>query len=317
MDQKYVFLRFIAFPLLFAALLAGCSKPTTPNSLTNGANANTRPVTPNSNSNSTAQSSPAPDPEKANADYTNPIGMMFMKIGPGTFSMGAPENEVGRFKWDGSVHPVSIGYSFLMGKFEVTQEQYQKVTGTNPSEIDDCKVASCAVGPNNPVENVSWNDAKAFVEKLSRMDDKYNYRLPSESEWEFGCRAGTTTVFAFGDQLGSDQANFDGRSPYGSAPVGPYKERSVSVGSYRPNAWGLYDMHGNVSEWVEDYFHDDYRATPTDGKAMLKKGSLGGRVIRNGGYLVSGRFLRCSRREGGAADFSPVSGGFRIVAIAK
>lgn len=240
--------------------------------------------------------------------------MKFRKIGPGTFSMGAPDSEAGRLKWEGPVHAVSIDYSFLLGTHEVTQEQYQKIVGNNPSAAD-CD--GCAVARNNPVENVSWNDAKLFVDKLNSQDPKYSYRLPSESEWEFGCRAGTTTVFSFGDQLGSDQANFDGRSPYGSAAVGPYKEKSVAVGNYRPNAWGLYDMHGNVSEWVEDYFHDDYSSTPTNGKPMLTKGRLGGRVSRGGGYLVGGKHLRCSSRQGNSADFSPVSGGFRVVALPK
>lgn len=267
---------------------------------------------------SPTQTQPVNSDRKEPGSYTNPIGMAFVEIGPGAFDMGAPDGENGRSASDGPVHRVEIGYSFLMGKFEVTQDQYQKVMGINPSKIDDCLGDEpCSVGANIPVENVSWNDAKKFVEKLSAKDPKYQYRLPSESEWEFGCRAGSTTIFSYGDSLGSDQANFDGRSPYGSAAAGVYKKKAVPVGSYQPNKFGLYDMHGNVSEWVEDYFHDDYSSTPTDGKAMETKGRLGGRVSRGGGYLMSGRHQRCASRKGDSAEFSPVSGGFRVVAVAR
>ncbi len=283
-------------------VLAGCTR----NSPSNAPNSANRPVVVSSNVNTPV--SPTPDLDRSRSDYTNPIGMMFMKIGPGTFQMGAPDGERDRLKDEGPVHPVTIGYSLLMGKFEVTQEEYEKVMGSNPSDQD--------LDPKNPVENVDWDQAKAFVKKLSGMDPKYKYRLPSEAEWEFGCRAGTTTVFAFGDQLGSDQANFDGTSPYGSAPVGPYRKKAVRVGSFRPNAWGLYDMHGNAGEWVEDYYREDYTSTPTDGAAVTTKATFNARIKRGGMYLTGGRHVRCASRHASNGEVS-AGVGFRVVAIAK
>lgn len=283
-------------------VLVGCTK----NLPSNAPNSANPPIVVNSNANTPVP--PTPGLERSRSDYTNPIGMMFMKIGPGAFQMGAPDGEKDSSKEEGPVHLVTIGYSLLMGKYEVTQEEYEKVMGNNPSDQD--------LHPKNPVENVDWDQAKAFVKKLSGIDPKYRYRLPSESEWEFGCRAGTTTVFAFGDKLGSDQANFDGGSPYGSAPVGPYRKKAVTVGSFLPNAWGLYDMHGNAAEWVEDYYRDDYTSTPTDGAAVITKDKFNARINRGGMYLSGGLHVRCASRHSNHGDVS-AGVGFRVVAIAK
>jgi formylglycine-generating enzyme required for sulfatase activity len=251
---------------------------------------------------------------KSRSDYTNLIGMQFIKIQPGSFMMGSPEADEGRFKLHGPVHQVTINYTFYMAKYEVTQEEYEKVTGNNPSKADKC-IDFCCDDPKCPVENVSWNDTQKFLRKLNARDAKYKYRLPSESEWEYACRAGTTTAFAFGDSLSADMANFNGGLPYGDAPKGRYLKKAVPVGSYQPNAWGLYDMHGNVNEWCEDLFQD-YDKVPANGLANETIGEIGiSRVRRGGMWGASGENLSSSMRGASDPTFSGVGNGFRVVAI--
>ena len=229
--------------------------------------------------------------------------------------MGSPPSEYKSFNSDEPVHQVTIDYSFYLGKYEVTQEEYEKVMGTNPSASDGCQ--DCCVDPKCPVEKVSWNDTQVFLRKLNAKDDRYKYRLASEAEWEYSCRAGTTTVFAFGDRLSSEMANFDGGSPYGRAPKGPYLKKAVPVGSYLPNAWGLYDMHGNVNEWCEDFYHEGYRDPPTNGAANKKPGELVSRVHRGGAYGGGGLGLRCATRHASDPDTRWLAQGFRIVAAPR
>jgi formylglycine-generating enzyme required for sulfatase activity len=157
--------------------------------------------------------------------------------------------------------------TFAIGKYPVTQEQYQAVIETNPSHFQG--------NPQNPVESVSYGDAQAFCQKLSQVTGK-NYRLPTESEWEYACRAGTTTDYYFGDdanQLG-DYAWYYGNSQKTTHPVGQKK----------PNAWGLYDMSGNVWEWCEDDWHDSYIGAPTDGSAWIKNGNDNCSLLRGGSW---------------------------------
>jgi formylglycine-generating enzyme required for sulfatase activity len=193
----------------------------------------------------------------------------------GTFLMGSPESEGDRNNDEGPLHSVTV-QSFFMGKYEVTQAQWHAVMGNNPSFFPGC--ARC------PVEKVSWLDAKEFVRRLNEMQSGYSYRLPSEAEWEYASRAGTTTPFAFGSSLSPSQAAFR-------------LEKPVSVGGYQPNNWGLYDMHGNVTEWCEDWYHGDYNAAPTDGIAWLSGGEQKQRVVRGGNWGNSSvRFLRSANR---------------------
>jgi formylglycine-generating enzyme required for sulfatase activity len=194
-----------------------------------------------------------------------------------------------------------------MGKYEVTQAQYRAVMGTNPSS---------SKGDNLPVEYISWNDAQEFCRKLSQITGR-EYRLPSEAEWEYACRAGTTTEFAFGDSLSSDQANFDGDRPYGGAPEGIDRRETTPVGSFQPNGFGLYDMHGNVSEWCEDWYHDSYNGAPTDGSAWLSGGEQKYRVVRGGDGSAAASALRSASRDRDRphAQFSYC--GFRIVAVSR
>src|SRR5262249_42416541 len=178
----------------------------------------------------------------------------------GVFLMGTPSSAK-RKMTEGPQHNVSVP-SFAIGKYEVTQAQWRAVMGNNPSKYQ---------GDDLPVESVSWYDAKEFCRKLSQMTGK-EYRLPSEAEWEDACRAGSTTPFSFGSSLSSTQANFDGKVPYGAARKGVYLGQTTTIGSYSPNAWGIYDMHGNVMELCEDVIHESYKGAPTDGSAWVTGG---------------------------------------------
>jgi formylglycine-generating enzyme required for sulfatase activity len=242
--------------------------------------------------------------------------MQFMKIPSGSFMMGSPESDEKPLRErmtyptnNQPVHQVTINYSFYMGKYEVTQEQYVKLMGNNPSNR--------CFDPKCPVDGVSWNAAKEFLGRLNAKDSAYKYRLPSEAEWEYSCRAGTTTIFAFGDGLSSDKANFNGDLPYGGAPKGPYLKEPATIGSYLPNAWGLYDMHGNVSEWCEDFYHDNYTNAPTDGSANEKRGELDSRVERGGNWGNGATYLRSANRNAGAPGTGLSGTGFRIVGIPR
>ena len=146
-----------------------------------------------------------------------------------------------------------------MGRYEITQAQYEAIMGKNPANFK---------GSNRPVEKVSWNDTKEFCKKLSKKTGR-NYRLPSEAEWEYACRAGTTTPFYFGETITADLVNYNGYFPYGDAPEGKDRRQTTDVGSFPPNAFGLYDMHGNVREWCEDSWHGNYNGAPTDGSPWI------------------------------------------------
>jgi formylglycine-generating enzyme required for sulfatase activity len=263
---------------------------------------------------------------KASGGMKNDIGMEFSWIPPGSFMMGSTTSQIedalkeckryypdcarSSFNAEQPQRLVKIAKGFWMGRHEVTQGQYEAVMGTNPSDFKIC-------GKDCPVEEVSWNDAKEFVKRLNARNDGFVYSLPSEAEWEYAARAGTTTAFAFGDSLSSTQANFDGNYPYGNAPKGPYLEKTTKVGSYRPNAWGLYDMHGNVFEWVEDIYEGSYTGLPTDGSANTTRGDTSLRVLRGGSWLDHGRFTRSALRGWVNPSFPGVNFGFRVVARSR
>ncbi|MEG5021014.1 bifunctional serine/threonine-protein kinase/formylglycine-generating enzyme family protein [Microcoleus sp. AT8-B5] len=168
----------------------------------------------------------------------NGITLDMVAIPGGSFVMGSPDTEAGRSSYEGPQRTVNIP-AFFMGKYEITQEQYQAVMGNNPSEFKGAKL---------PVEKVSWNDAVEFCKRLSKKTGK-TYRLPSQAEWEYACRAGTKTPFYFGETITPDLVNYNGNNPYGGAPKGLYRKQTTDVGNFSPNAFGLYDMHGNVWEW--------------------------------------------------------------------
>jgi len=187
----------------------------------------------------------------------NSIGMKLARIPEGSFIMGSPRNEDQRDDKE-ERHPVTITKPFYMGVYEVTQEQLVEVM----QGLENFSLRSAHRGDDNPVEMVEWQLAKLFCERLSsRADEKQAgraYRLPTEAEWEYACRAGTTSAFYFGDALSSQQANFNGAYPAGGAQKGAYLRKTAKVGSYEPNALGLYDMHGNVAEWCADWYDPQY-----------------------------------------------------------
>lgn len=258
--------------------------------------------------------------------FNNKIGMQFLLMPRGAFQMGSSEADVdfafadatrtnsgAKREWFNSEtpqHRVTIKEGFYIGKFEVTQSQWRAlIMGNNPSHFRDC--ASC------PVEQVSWYDAQEFIKKLNEMSDGYMYSLPSEAEWEYACRAGTTMVFAFGDTLSSSQANFNGKYPYGNVSEGTWIKKTTPVGSYQPNAWGLYDMHGNVYEWVEDIWADSYEGMSVDGSVNANNGDPRYRVLRGGSWTNHAKYCRSAYRNRVAPDYRSLDSGFRVVAVPR
>jgi formylglycine-generating enzyme required for sulfatase activity len=243
----------------------------------------------------------APAPVTRN-HFTNSLGMKLVRIRPGKFTMGSPTDETGRYVEEHQ-HPVEITRAFYIGVYTVTQAQYKKVMGSDPSYFSATghgRVSVRGVNTSNfPAENMSWNDADSFCKKLSALPGEKGagrkYRLPSEAEWEYACRAGTTTPFAFGKSLSSTQANFNGNQPYGGAATGPYLQRPAKVGSYKPNAWGLYEMHGNVWHFVADW-HDTnyYRVSPRKDPTGPRKGHS--RVVRGASWMNVGAWCRSAFR---------------------
>jgi formylglycine-generating enzyme required for sulfatase activity len=245
---------------------------------------------------------PAPLPRKARA-LTSSIGMKLVLIPKGKFIMGAALDERAG-GGERPQHEVEITKPFYLGVYEVTQAEYQKVVGTNPSHFRPGGGGGGFVRGQDtskfPVETVSWDEAVAFCKKLSDLPAEKRarrvYRLPTEAEWEYACRAGTTTPFAFGASLSSHQANFDGSSPYGAAPRGPSLGRPAAVGSYKPNAWGLFDMHGNVKEWCADWCNDRYYGTsPKADPPGPDRGSS--KSIRGGAFINPGHWVRSADRS--------------------
>jgi uncharacterized protein (TIGR02996 family) len=257
-------------------------------------------------------------------EVVNSIGMRLALIPSGRFRMGSPSSEKDRLDHEGPVHEVEITRPFYLGVFAVTQAEYERVVGSNPSWF-------CATGGGRddvagmdtsvfPVDQVNQEDAIAFLERLSALPEEKEqgrkYRLPSEAEWEYACRGGSasSTAFAFGHRLSSFQANFLGIVPYGGAKEGPHLHRPCPVGSYAPNAFGLYDMHGNVWQWCLDWFEENYYAnSPREDPLGPSEGSR--RVIRGSGCRAKGRDCRSAcRYYTDSADRHPHLG-FRVALV--
>ena len=232
-------------------------------------------------------------------DLGNGVLLEMVEIPGGTFMMGSPANEAERDSDESPKHQVTVP-SFCMGKYELTQAQYQAIMGNNPANFK---------GNNRPVENVSWDDAVAFCQKLSQRTGK-KYRLPSEAEWEYACRAGTTTPFYFGESITPELVNYDGNYPYASAPKGQYRQQTTDVGTFPPNAFGLYDMHGNVLEWCQDGYQENYINAPTDGSASTV---LSAKLLRGGSWSRSARDCRSANRFRRLRDLRNYAFGFRVV----
>jgi len=231
-------------------------------------------------------------------DLGKGIGLDMVLIPAGRFSMGSAVTEAGRDDDEGPEHLVILGQAFCMGRYPITQAQYKVVTGKAPSRFQDA-------GENRPVERVSWRDAVAFCEQLSAITNRV-YRLPSEAEWEYACRAGTTTPFHFGQQLTPEVANYGGN-------LG----RTSAVGDFGvANSFGLSDMHGNVWEWCADHWHDTYQGAPGDGRAWLSGGDESLRVLRGGSWLDLPWFCRSANRFRFLPGNTDISLGFRVVCSA-
>ena len=245
------------------------------------------------------------------------VKLEMVRIPAGSFQMGSPKKERGRSGDEGPAHKVTINYDFYMGKYEVTQAQWKAVMGRNP-------VYRCGIGDNYPVSHISWNQCQAFISKLNQFG-KGIFRLPSEAEWEYACRAGTQERFYFGDSLEAGDTCEDckaqmllgERSDYmwycgNNSPWGEPDFGAKPVGRKRPNAFGLYDMHGNVWEWCLDEYHFNYKGAPTDGSAWrIKAGTP--RVLRGGAWDYHAKKCRSAVRNG----YSPGRGytfhGLRLV----
>jgi formylglycine-generating enzyme required for sulfatase activity len=244
---------------------------------------------------------------------TNSVGMKLALIPAGKFLMGSPSTEKERDDTERQ-HAVEITKPFYLGVYEVTQREYEKLMGKrnergkqNPWNYGAHFDAGRGGGPDHPMEQVKWGQAVEFCNRLSALAEEKRagrrYRLPTEAEWEYACRAGTKTAFHFGDTLSADEANFNGNYPYGSAAKGPYLRKTAKVGSYKPNAWGLYDMHGNVAEWCSDWYDPNYyKDSPKADPTGPEKGVLATdykdfyRVIRGGCWLDEARGCRSAYR---------------------
>ena len=227
--------------------------------------------------------------------HTNSIGMEFVLIPAGEFNMGSPSSEEGRNDNEGPLHNVKIEKAYYLGKYEVTQKQWSKVMGDNPSSFK---------GDDLPVDSVLFFDVLEFIRKLNYKEGTDKYRLPSEAEWEYAARAGTTTRYSFGDSesMLGEYAWYDDNSDRKSHPVGQKK----------PNFWGLYDIYGNVWEWVDDDLHDDYAGAPIDGSAWASGGGSC-RMVRGGSWSGSAQDCRSAFRSANYVDFHSTAVGFRLL----
>lgn len=232
-------------------------------------------------------------------------------IPSGKFLMGSPQVEEKEYPDEEPQHEVTLN-QFYMSKFEVTQAQWRAIARLPKASIDLQSEPSKFKGDDLPVENISWDEALEFCARLSRKSGR-DYRLPSESEWEYAARAGSTGPFAFGDAITSDVANFDGGTPYRGAPEGIFREQTVPVGSLRAaNGFGLYDVHGNVWEWCAGEYHSDYQGAPADGSPWVSGAHVKHRVIRGGGWNSFAVDCRSANRLTYAQDGRRSNIGFRV-----
>ena len=230
-------------------------------------------------------------------------------VEPGEFWMGSPDDEAERSNNEGPRHRVRL-VGFWLADSACTQALWQAVLGHNPSHF----TSDAAL----PVEQVSWDDVQGFLQRLQAgLPDGSEPELPTEAQWEYACRAGTETAFSFGATLTTAQANYDGNFPYGDAPKGPCRERTVPVKSLPANAWGLYEMHGNVWEWCADDLRDYAGTALADGALEdpwrpVSPEQEAHRAVRGGAWLDRARYLRSARRERGPRGDRYLALGFRV-----
>ena len=285
------------------------------------------PSPPTKSPSSPTSPKPAPQPDSFTGTRAgqerddNALQMKLCWCPAGSFTMGSPPTEPDRDDDENQVS-VTLSQGFWLGKYEVTQADWRAVMGSNPSYFSSTGDGSSSVQgmatTRFPVEDVSWNDASEFCRKLTeqehqagRLPADWEYRLPTEAQWEYACRAGTVTATAFGDKLSSRQANFDGRIPYNGAQTGPYLERTTEVGSYAANAWGLHDMHGNVWEWCRDW----YQSSLPGGTDPETSSGAARRVLRGGSWISNGGYCRSASRSRFDPEGRYQSSGFRLAVV--
>ena len=236
------------------------------------------------------------------ASFTNSLEMKFAWIAPGTFMMGSPKEEEGRNDDEIQRH-VTLTKGFYMGIHPVTQEEWMKLMDKNPSKFTG--------EANLPVEYVSWNECQEFIAKLAEKEKK-PYRLPTEAEWEYACRAGTTTPFYCGETISTEQANYNGCYAYGGGKKGVYREKTMPVGSFPPNAWGLFDMHGNVWQWCQDWLEIHPKTAKPEAVTDPVNKTGNSRAIRGGSWIDNPVECRSAYRGGSQPGLRHNLVGFRI-----
>jgi formylglycine-generating enzyme required for sulfatase activity len=257
------------------------------------------------------------------------LELAMVRIPSGSFVMGSPEGEAQHQEREGPQHQVQLG-EFLMGRTPITQAQWREVAGRQERdgerwerklEASPSRFTKEGDSDQRPVEQVSWLDAMEFCRRLRQRTGRY-YTLPSEAQWEYACRAGTSTPFAFGETITPELANYDGNFSYGNGPKGVYRKQTTPVGTFTANAWGLQDMHGNVWEWCLDDWHGSYEGAPVDGSAWVdgaegqsSKREGGTRLLRGGSWNFNPRDCRSALR----LRYRPVLAngyiGFRVVCL--
>ncbi|MEH1893304.1 MAG: formylglycine-generating enzyme family protein [Nostoc sp.] len=253
-------------------------------------------------------------------DLGNGVQLEMVSIPEGSFIMGSPQDEPERSSSESPQHQVTVR-AFFMGKYTVTQAQWQAVASLPQINQKLNPNASTFKGANRPVDSVSWEDAVEFCDRLSQYTGR-PYSLPSEAEWEYACRAGTTTPFHFGETITSELANYNADGTYGAGVKRTYRKETTPVGSFNAaNAFGLYDMHGNVWEWCIDDWHDNYEGAPTDGSAWVDDNdnlskNQGNAVLRGGSWDDFPYLCRSASRDDffrGERGFIYYTFGFRVV----
>ena len=261
-----------------------------------------------------------------NQYYQEPLAegvlpLEMMRIPSGTFLMGSPEDELERLSREGPQHEVALS-QFFMARYPITQVQW-RVVAAMPQVNRELKLEpSNFKGALLPVEQVSWYEAVEFCARLTLHTNRA-YRLPTEAEWEYACRAGTTTPFHFGETITTDLANYRGEDrkigeneysgSYGAGPKGEYRQKTTPVDQFDlANAFGLCDMHGNVYEWCQDHWHENYEGAPTDGSAWLTDEKESSRLLRGGSWNGIPRFCRSAYRDSNSPDNRSDLVGFRV-----
>ncbi len=254
-------------------------------------------------------------------DLGNSVILEMVAIPGEKFLMGTEDEEIERlvqkFDWDyfrreKPQHEVTV-QSFFMSKYPITQAQWRAIASLSKVKLDLESDPSRFKGDELPVESVSWEDAQEFCARLSNKT-KREYRLPTEAEWEYACRAGTTTPFHFGETITDKLANYRATNTYANEPKGEYRKQTTPVGSFPPNAFGLSDMHGNVWEWCEDDWHDNYQGAPNDGSAWLS-GTSSRKVRRGGSWVDVPVYCRSAYRGDTSRDYRFYNLGFRVVCV--